>query len=101
LRAATDRDRTLVTANNCIITGNSLRSKSEAESNRQAIIQYENALALHKQINDKAGQALSLLYIARIYETRSDYKKALEYYSSALTLWHEVKDRRGEAKGRG
>ena len=95
-RRLTANDRLRINANNLIATGDVLRSKAVAESNREALVQYGKAFALHKQINDKPGQAMSLQQIGRIYEAQSEYKKALEFYSSALALWREVKNRRGE-----
>lgn len=96
-RIAMAEDRTRVTANNLVVEGNSLIAKAEGELTREALVPYNQALVLYKQINDKAGQATSLQNIGRVYETQSDPNKALEYYSSALVLWREVSSRRGEA----
>ncbi len=95
-RRTTGSDRTRIAANNLIASGDVLRRQGLAEANREALILYGKALSLHKQINNRTGQALSLQHTGRIYEAQSDYHKALEFYTSALALWREVKNRRGE-----
>jgi CHAT domain-containing protein/Tfp pilus assembly protein PilF len=98
-RPLTPDDRTRIDANNLIANGNALRRKGLAESNRNALVQYNKALILHRQINNKAGQAMALQQTGRIYEAQSDYRKALEFYSSALKLWRDLKDRGAEGYG--
>lgn len=95
-RPVTAKDRTRVTANRHVTAGNGYRSRTTPERIRAGLAEYDKALALYKQINDKAGQATSLQYTARLYEGQSDYRRALENYSAALALWREVPDRRGE-----
>jgi len=85
-RVATNRDRTRVVAANYITKGNLLRGTSTAESNRAALAQYDRARTLYNQLNDPAGQAMSLQHTGRAYEALSDYKEALEHYSDALVL---------------
>lgn len=96
-RIATDEDRTRIAANNMVVEGTGLQAKAEGELTRGALVPYNKALVLYKQINDEAGQATTLQHIGRVYESQSDPNKALEYYSSALLLWREVRSRRGEA----
>lgn len=96
-RTATAQDRTRVVAGRHVTSGNGYRSRSTPERLRSALIEYEKALQLYKQINDVAGQAVAIQYTARIYESQSDYRRALDHYSSALALWRSVPDRRGEA----
>ncbi len=95
-RPVTARDRTRVIANRHVTTGNGYRSRTTPERIRAGLAEYDKALALYKQINDKAGQATSLQYTGRLYEAQTDYRGALENYSAALALWREVPDRRGE-----
>lgn len=96
-RAATDEDRTRVAANNLVVVGNTQRAPAVDELNREALVTYDKALKLYKQINDKAGQATCLQYFGGIYQAQSDSRKALEYFSSALALWLDVPDLRGVA----
>lgn len=93
----TEERRTRFTAARYIVAGNDLRVKATAESRHQAILQYDNALALYRKINDAAGQALSLLNAGRIHDALGDYRKALENYSASLALWRQARDRRGES----
>jgi len=96
-RVATNTDRTRMVAANHLGAGNNLSAEAEARLHRAALAEYDRARNLYTQINDKAGQAMSLQRIGRVYEAQSDYKTAMENYSSALALWREVKERRGEA----
>jgi len=96
VRTVTAKDRTRVAANRHVTAGNGYRSRATAERLRAGLVEYDKALALFKQINDKAGQATSLQYKGRIYEAQSDYRRALNNFTAALALWREVPDRRGE-----
>jgi hypothetical protein len=40
------------------------------------MLEYAKGLALYKQINDQTGQAVVLQYMARMFESQSDYRKA-------------------------
>jgi tetratricopeptide (TPR) repeat protein len=95
-RTVTAIDRTRLAANRHVTTGNAYRSWATPDRARAGLVEYDKAFTLFKQINDKAGQATSLQYTARLYENESDYRRALEKYSAALALWREVPDRRGE-----
>ncbi|MFZ0748784.1 MAG: CHAT domain-containing protein, partial [Pyrinomonadaceae bacterium] len=97
VRAVTAKDRTRQAANRHVTAGNRFRSQASPESTRAMLVEYEKALTLFKQIDDKAGQATSLQYIGTYHEAQSDYRRAWENYSAALELWREVPDRRGEA----
>lgn len=96
MRPVTNLDRTRLSARSYLAAGNIYRSSVSPSSVRAAIIEYGKALALYKQINDRAGQAATLHYIGRSYESQSDYRQALENYSLTLPLWRAVSDRRGE-----
>lgn len=96
MRAVTNLDRTRLSARSYLAAGNSHRTRVTPSSVRAAMVEYGKALALYKQINDRAGQAAALYYIARSYESQSDYRQALENYSLTLPLWRAVSDRRGE-----
>jgi len=49
----------------------------------QAILWFEQSLALHQSTNDKFRAALTLANIAEIYEKQQQYDKALEYLLTA------------------
>src|SRR6185436_18141587 len=72
----TSEDRFRLAARTYLAAGNVQRSKISPATVRAAMIEYGKALALYKQINDEAGQAVTLLNIARLYESQSDYRKA-------------------------
>lgn len=96
-RPATSEDRTRLAANSHLFAGRQLRGNPSPERNRASLVEFEKARVLYKQINDSSGQAIALEHAARVYEGQSDYAKALEFYSSALTLSRQAKHRRGEA----
>ncbi len=95
-RAVTNVDRTRQAANRHITAGNRFRSQASPERMRAGLVEYDKALTLFKQIDDKAGQATSWQYIGKIHESQTDYRRAFENYSAALALWREVPDRRGQ-----
>jgi len=96
-RTVTVEDRRRMAANGHVTAGNAYRSRVSPDRVRAGQVEYEKALTIFKEISDKAGQATSLQYIARLYEDQGDYRRAIENYSAALALWREVPDRRGEA----
>jgi CHAT domain-containing protein len=97
MRPVTNTDRTRLAARSYLAAGNTRRNRISPATVRAAMVEYAKALALYKQANDQAGQAVVLHNIARLYESQSDYRKALENYSATLPLWRAVSDRRGEA----
>jgi tetratricopeptide (TPR) repeat protein len=63
----------------------------------QAINYYEQALALSRQVGDKAGEATTLNNIGGVYNALGEKQQALAYYEQALALWRQVGDKAGEA----
>ena len=96
-RVATREDHSRVTARAHISTGNSFRSRPSPDRNRSALAEYEKARQLYSQLNDVGGQAMALQSAGRVYETQSDYARALQFYLRALEYWQRLNDRRGEA----
>jgi tetratricopeptide (TPR) repeat protein len=77
--------------------GFKLYEQGTAESLRQAIGKWEEALKLYRQINDKKWEALTFLGIGRVYDDLGEKQKALSYYDQALPLLRQVEDKGGEA----
>ena len=77
--------------------GFELYKQGTAESLRKAIVKWEEALQLLQQLNDKANQAPTLLFIGKVYDDLGENQKALAYYNRALPLSRAVGDRGGEA----
>ena len=77
--------------------GIKLYRQGTAESLRQAIGKWEEALKLYRQINDKKSEALTFLSIGRVYADLGEKQKALTYYDQALPLFRQVENKVGEA----
>ncbi len=74
-----------------------LYEQGTAESLRQAITKFEQAVILYRQAGDKHSEAVSLGYIGYIYNSLGEKQKALEFFNQALPLYRAVGDRGGEA----
>jgi CHAT domain-containing protein/tetratricopeptide (TPR) repeat protein len=74
-----------------------LFKQGTAESLRQAIPKFEQAVILYRQAGEKGSEAVSLLALGRVYDDLGEKQKALEYYNQALPLYRAVGDRGGEA----
>ena len=57
----------------------------------------EDALAIHRQIDNKAGEAMSYTNFGGLYDSQSQYFRALEFHQQALEIHRELGDRFGEA----
>jgi CHAT domain-containing protein/predicted negative regulator of RcsB-dependent stress response len=77
--------------------GFKLYQQGTAESLRQAIGKWEEALKLYRQINDKKWEAITFLSIGRVYSDLGEQQKALSYYDQALPLFRQVGDKSFEA----
>ena len=74
-----------------------LYRQGTADSLRQAVPKFEQAVILYRQAGEKGSEALSLVYIGNIYDSLGEKQKALEFYNQALPLYRAVGDRGGEA----
>ncbi|MBD2606430.1 CHAT domain-containing protein [Scytonema hofmannii FACHB-248] len=77
--------------------GFKLYQQGTAESLRQAIGKWEEALKLYRQIDDKKSEAITFLFIGKVYSDLGEKQKALSYYNQALPLSRQVGDKGGEA----
>ena len=77
--------------------GFQLFKQGTAESLKQAVGKFEEALELWRKVGDKEGQAFTMLGIGRIYSDLGDKQHALKFYNQALPLSREVGDKSGEA----
>jgi CHAT domain-containing protein/Flp pilus assembly protein TadD len=58
---------------------------------------FERSLALYRGIEDRQGEASSLLYLGSCYEALEDFQKAIECHEYSLAISYESGDRAGEA----
>lgn len=57
----------------------------------------EEALQLHGQLKDEAGEALALTYLGNVVLEAKDSAEAIGYYERALALWKKLDDSWGQA----
>ncbi len=69
-----------------------------ADRDYESAVNYlEKALALQRQVGDRAGEAKTLNNIGYVYANLGEQRQALEYYEQALVLLRQAGDRAGEA----
>ena len=93
----TQQNATRADAGRVYQEGAQLYQQGTAESLRQAIGKFLEALKLWQQINDKRSQAATLNNIGSIYYLLGEKQQALTYYNQALPIARAVGDRAGEA----
>jgi CHAT domain-containing protein len=100
LRAATPQDRSRIiteqAAKRLLREGNQLCAQATAESRRQAIARYEEALALWQAADDQGGKAQTFTRLGLVYDDLGEKRRALDFYNQALPLSRAVGDRRLE-----
>lgn len=67
-------------------------------SREKAIEQYEKALKLAKEVDDKSSQAHFIGEMGRHYSNVGNQEKAVEYYEQALDMFTELGDKAGQAR---
>ena len=77
--------------------GLQLYKQGTAESLRQAIEKWKQALPLWQKVGEKKWEALTLTGIGRIYDNLSEKQQTLNYYNQSLPLWRQVDNKAGEA----
>ncbi len=90
-------DSTRREAERLLEEGLQLYQQRTAESLRQAIQKWEEALPLIRAVGDKEWEAWTLTGIGKIYSDLGDKQKALDYYNQSLPLSREVGYKEGEA----
>ncbi|MEO0843116.1 MAG: tetratricopeptide repeat protein [Cyanobacteria bacterium J06643_5] len=65
---------------------------------KEALNNFEKALAISKQVGDKKGEGVTLNYIGLIYRNLEQYRKALDYYQQSLAIIKQVGDKKGEGR---
>lgn len=91
------QDRSRSAAEKAAAEGEQLRLQGTADSKRQAIAKYEEALAFWQAVGDRRRAAETVNKIAEAHWSLNDFQKALDSYNQALSLWCAIGERRGEA----
>jgi tetratricopeptide (TPR) repeat protein len=98
LRAASDEDRTRISAQAAFIEAYRLRLEGSKESKAKSIKLFSDATSIYKTLNDQYAQGIVLNYIGKNYTSSGEPKKALDYHNQALTLFKQLGDRVFEAE---
>ncbi|MEH2461620.1 tetratricopeptide repeat protein, partial [Nostoc sp.] len=77
--------------------GMQVYQQGTAESLRQAIGKWQEALKLWQQVDDKRWEALTHLSIGKVYFDLGEKQEALKYFNQALPIFRAVRERIGEA----
>jgi CHAT domain-containing protein/Flp pilus assembly protein TadD len=93
----TQQDATRAAAKQVFDEGMAFYQQGTAQSLRQAIEKWQQALFLWQQAGDKAGEAITLTGIGNVYSSLGDKQQALKFYNQALPLMKEVGYKAGEA----
>ena len=91
------QDATRAAAKQALEEAVEILQQGTAESLRQAIPKFEQAVTLSRQAGDKASEALSFVGLGRVYNSLGEQPKALEFFNQALPLFRAVGDRGREA----
>jgi CHAT domain-containing protein/Tfp pilus assembly protein PilF len=78
--------------------GMTLYQQGSAESLRQAIKKWEEAILLLRAVGDRRMEAGTLNNIGGVYDALGEKQKALDFYNQALPIRLAVGDRGGEAR---
>jgi CHAT domain-containing protein/tetratricopeptide (TPR) repeat protein len=96
LRPATQADKDRIPAERAFQEAEQLKTLRNPESLRQAIVKYEEALRLWRQLSDQHEQGTTLHNMGFAYERLGEMQKALDLYAQALPLFRAVKHHSGE-----
>jgi CHAT domain-containing protein/tetratricopeptide (TPR) repeat protein len=97
LRVPTESDRIRIYAERTYMEGVSLLSRGGVEPARAAAEKWQESFALWQSLNDKYGQALSLLSKGLAFQSAGDTQRSLLSYKQSLAVWRVEGDRAGEA----
>jgi CHAT domain-containing protein/Tfp pilus assembly protein PilF len=97
LRTVTEIDKNRVAADKAFFEGESLRSQGTADSLRQATKKYETALPYYQLVEDRSGEATTLINMGLVYANLGEPQKGLEYLQKALPPSRAVRNFRSEA----
>lgn len=98
VRVPTDADRARIPAERALARANRLRFQETADSQRQALAQYDEALALFTPLSDAAGQADVLNNIGEVLFHLGETERARAAFERALPLWRQAGVRGAEAQ---
>ena len=97
LRQATTTDRKRAAADRATEAGRRLFRQRAAESSRQAIVKFNEALALRRETGDKYHEAVALFDLGSAHMPLGDTKSAIDLLGQSLRLWRALGNKDWEA----
>lgn len=99
-RPATPEDSKRVAADRALAAGEALRAENKQQSYSQALVKYDEAYQLYRELGDEAGAALALLDMgkANYFQLRMD--EAIRKYGKALKIFEGGRSRLDEGVAR-
>ena len=94
---ANSQNATRAAADRALQEGLQLYQQGTAESRRQAIEKWEEALPLLRAVDDKLGEALAFWGIGEAYSFLGEKHKALDYLNQSLPLFRAIGNEAGKA----
>jgi tetratricopeptide (TPR) repeat protein len=98
VRPATAVDTHRIAAEHAFADADELRNEWKAESSREAIRRYEEALQDWRTAGEQLQEAASLRNIGEIYHLLGEPRKAVNFYQQALAISKKANDPKGEAE---
>ncbi|MEA5574026.1 CHAT domain-containing tetratricopeptide repeat protein [Calothrix sp. UHCC 0171] len=68
---------------------------------KAALLSYEKALQIYRQIKDRTGEAQALGNLGNAYYILGDYRKAIDFHQQSLVIFRQIGDRAGEGRSLG
>ncbi|BAZ40686.1 TPR repeat-containing protein [Calothrix sp. NIES-4101] len=68
---------------------------------KAALLSYEKALQIYRQIKDRTGEAQALGNLGNAYYILGDYRKAIDFHQQGLVIFRQIGDRAGEGRSLG
>jgi len=96
-QSASGQEETKAAAQKALQEGLQLFRQGTAESLRQAIQKWQEAVPLFRVVGDSSGEASALLGIGRVYSDLGEKQKAIEYYNQSLLLSQKLGNKAQEA----
>ena len=93
VRAALPDDAKRVEADRAYREGGRLRVQATADSFTQAIVHYDVALRLWRELGDRRNEALTLLQAGGARYLLGESRAALDLFEHSLTMWRAIDDR--------
>lgn len=96
-RSARAEDEKRIAAERLGAAGNRLRAEDSAESMAQAVVQFEQALPIWRELGDQREEARALLALSDVRGGQADNQKRIDLAGQALELFRAAGDHSGEA----